>query len=157
MYGRMSLAPSAQLMPMANGFACRTDTQKASMVWPDSVRPLRSVIVTEISTGISMPFSSNTSRMATSAALAFSVSTMVSTRITSAPPSTRPRACSLKASRSASKVIERSAGLFTSGEIDSTLLVGPIAPATKRGLSGVFAVHAAATRFAMRAPSTFIS
>ena len=50
------------------------------MVWPDSVRPLRSVIVTEISTGISTPFSSNTSRMATSAALAFSVSTMVSTQ-----------------------------------------------------------------------------
>ena len=144
-------------MPMANGLAWRTEIQNASIVCPESVRPLRSVIVTEISSGISTPFSSNTSRMATRAALAFSVSTMVSTRITSAPPSTRPRACSLNASRRASKVIDRSAGLFTSGEIESTLLVGPMAPATKRGWSGVFAVHAAATRLAMRTPSRFIS
>ena len=114
-------------------------------------------MVTEIMTGISMPVSANTSPIATSAALAFRVSTIVSSRMRSAPPSTRPRACSLNASRSASKVIARSAGLLTSGEIDSTLLVGPMAPATNRGLSGVFAVHAAATRLAMRAPSTFIS
>ena len=47
----MSLAPSAQLMPTLNGLACAIDTQNASMVCPDSVRPLRSVIVTEIISG----------------------------------------------------------------------------------------------------------
>ena len=51
MYGRISAAPSAQLIPMANGFACATEFQKASTVWPESVRPLRSTIVTEIQSG----------------------------------------------------------------------------------------------------------
>ncbi len=51
MYGRMSRAPSAQLMPTLNGFTCATVVQNASIVWPDSVRPLRSVTVTEIIKG----------------------------------------------------------------------------------------------------------
>ena len=51
----MSRAPSAQLMPTLNGLACAIDTQKASIVWPDSVRPLRSVIVTEIISGSRTP------------------------------------------------------------------------------------------------------
>ena len=38
-------------MPTLNGFACAIETQNASIVWPDSVRPLRSVIVTEIISG----------------------------------------------------------------------------------------------------------
>ena len=50
-YGRMSRAPSAQLMPTLNGRACAIEVQNASIVWPDSVRPLRSVIVTEIISG----------------------------------------------------------------------------------------------------------
>ena len=64
-YGRMSRAPSAQLMPTLNGRACAIDTQNASIVWPDSVRPLRSVIVAEIISGRRTPFSSNTSSIAT--------------------------------------------------------------------------------------------
>ena len=51
--GRISRAPSAQLMPTEIGFACCTDAQNASIVWPESVRPLRSVIVTEIRIGSS--------------------------------------------------------------------------------------------------------
>ena len=47
----MSRAPSAQLMPTLNGRACAIDAQNASIVWPDSVRPLRSVTVTEIISG----------------------------------------------------------------------------------------------------------
>ena len=35
----------------------------------------------------------------------------------------------------------RNAGSFTSGEIESVRFVGPIAPATKRGRSGVRAVQ----------------
>ena len=61
----MSRAPSAQLMPTENGLTFAIDTQKASIVWPDSVRPLRSVTVTEIITGGRVPGSgsvaSNTS------------------------------------------------------------------------------------------------
>ena len=51
----------------------------------------------------------------------------------------------------------RNAGLLTSGEIDSVRLVGPIEPATKRGRSGVFAVHSSAAARASRAASTFSS
>ncbi len=57
----------------------------------------------------------------------------------------------------ASNVVARNAGLFTSGEMESVRLVGPMEPATKRGRSGVFAVHSTAASFARRAPSTFIS
>jgi len=35
------------LIPTASGFACITDTQNASIVCPDKVRPLRSVIVAD--------------------------------------------------------------------------------------------------------------
>ena len=51
----MSRAPSAQLMPTLNGRACAIETQNASIVCPDSVRPLRSVIVTEIISGSRTP------------------------------------------------------------------------------------------------------
>ncbi len=61
------------------------------------------------------------------------------------------------ASHSASNVIARKAGLFTSGEIDSVVLVGPIEPATKRGRAGVFAVHSAHACFASFDPSRFSS
>ncbi len=44
--------------------------------------------------GRSTPFSSKTSKQAKIAALAFSVSKMVSMRMISAPPSIRPRSCS---------------------------------------------------------------
>ena len=42
------------------GSAWRTECQNAVGVWPESVRPDRSVIVPEIITGRRMPFSSNT-------------------------------------------------------------------------------------------------
>ena len=48
---RISRAPSAQLRPIENGSAWRTECQKAVGVWPDSVRPERSVIVPEIMIG----------------------------------------------------------------------------------------------------------
>ena len=82
---------------------------------------------------------------------------IVSTSSRSTPPSIRPRTCSAYASRSSSKVIDRAAGSSTSGEIDSRRFVGPIAPATKRGRSGVRAVHSSAAARARRAASAFIS
>jgi hypothetical protein len=69
----MSRAPSAQLMPTLNGLACAIETQNASIVCPDSVRPLRSVIVAEIMSGRRKPFSANSSSIETIPALAFRV------------------------------------------------------------------------------------
>ena len=50
--------------------------------------------VPEINTGKRSPVSSNNCSMANSAAFALSVSKIVSTRNTSAPPSSKPLACS---------------------------------------------------------------
>ena len=63
MCARISLAPSAQLRPTASGLAWRIECQNAVGVWPESVRPERSVIVPEIITGRSTPRSSNNSLM----------------------------------------------------------------------------------------------
>ena len=76
------------------GRAWRTECQKAVGVWPDRVRPERSVMVPEIISGRRTPFSAKTSSTAKIAALAFSVSKMVSIRMRSAPPSIRPWICS---------------------------------------------------------------
>ena len=85
-----------------------------------------------------------TSWIATIAALALSVSKIVSTSSRSTPPSMRPRTWSAYAAFSWSNVIARNAGLLTSGEIDSVRFAGPIEPATKRGRSGVCAVNSSA-------------
>ncbi len=69
---------------------CSTEIQNASGVWPESVRPLRSVIVPESITGSRSPSSSNASSIAAIAAFALSVSKIVSTIRMSAPPSIRP-------------------------------------------------------------------
>ena len=144
-------------MPTASGRAWATEIQKASIVWPDSVRPLRSATVPDRTSGSSMPVSSKASKAAAIAALALSVSKIVSMRSRWQPPSTRPRICSAYASRTRSNVVERNDGSATSGEIDSVLLVGPIEPATNRGRSGVRAVQTSAARPAIRAAATFIS
>ncbi len=73
-----------------NGFACSIAVQNASTVWPESVLPDRSTIVTEIQSGSS----GATSRAAAIAAFAFSVSKIVSIRSRSTPPSRSPSICS---------------------------------------------------------------
>ena len=115
------------------------------------------MIATEIMIGRRTPLSSKTLSIATRAALAFSVSKIVSTRSTSAPPSTSPRVCSAYDSSSSANVMLRKDGSLTFGESDRVLLVGPRAPATKRGRSGVFAVQTSAQRRAIRAASRFCS
>ena len=94
MNGRISFGPSAQLMPMLSSLLCEIEFQYASTVWPDSVRPLKSVIVNETITGTRRPVSSKYLSMAKSAALELSESNTVSTSSTSTPPSSSPRACS---------------------------------------------------------------
>ena len=114
--------------------------QNASVVWPESVRPLASVIVPEIQTGHRRSCSSKRVSSAKIAALALRVSKIVSTRSRSAPPSTRPRASSRYDATSSSKPVLRAPGSLTSGEIEAVLLVGPSEPATYRGHSGVDAL-----------------
>ena len=75
----------------------------------------------------------------------------------SAPPSMRACVDSEYASTSSSKDTLRKAGLFTSGEIEQVRFVGPNTPATKRGFSGVFAVHSSAIARANFAASRFNS
>ena len=103
MNGRICSAPSAQFVPTLNGRACSIEIQNASSVWPESVRPLWSVIVTEIIRGMS----GATSRTAAIAALAFSVSKIVSSSSRSTPPSTRPRTAVAYPSRISSKEVAR--------------------------------------------------
>ena len=47
MYGRISFAPNAQLIPTLSSGACEMEFHAASTVWPDSVRPEASVIVSD--------------------------------------------------------------------------------------------------------------
>jgi hypothetical protein len=89
-YCRSRSGPSAQLSPIDSGRAWRTEFQKASPVWPDSVRPEASVMVPEIITGSRNWWMSKYSSMANSAALALRVSKIVSTIRMSTPPFTRP-------------------------------------------------------------------
>ena len=91
---RIASAPSAQLSPTVKGRAWRIECQNAVGVWPDRVRPDRSVMVPEIMIGSRTPISVKTSSQAKIAALAFRVSKIVSIRIRSAPPSISPRSCS---------------------------------------------------------------
>ena len=64
MYGLSSSAPSAQLKPTDSGFEWRMEAQNASVVWPESRRPLASVMVPDTMMGSEVPFSANTLRAA---------------------------------------------------------------------------------------------
>ena len=79
---------------MASGCACRTLCQKAVTVWPLRMRPDASVTVPLMMSGRRSPELSKNSSMANSAALALSVSKIVSTSSTSLPPSTSASVCS---------------------------------------------------------------
>ena len=138
--GRISAAPSEQLTPTISGRACSTESQNASTVWPERLRPLLSIAVNESQSGSSGASSS----AAAIAAFALSESKTVSTaRCRRRRRAARAIWCAY-ASRTSSNVTARYAGSSTRGESDSVTLSGPTAPATKRGLSGVFAVQASA-------------
>ncbi len=130
--------------------------QKASSVWPDSVRPEASTIVPLITTGIRVPRASNVSSIAKIAALALSVSKIVSTRRRSAPPATWPSAASRYATTSSAKVTLRAAGSLTSGEREAVRFVGPSDPATNRGRPSRASASSAAAR-ARRAAASLSS
>ena len=85
-------------------------------------------MVTEIISGMGWPSSRLSSSIASTPALMLRVSWQVSSRRRSAPPSMSPRACSRKFPRSSSNV--------TPPVTLMAFVVGPIEPATKRGLAG---------------------
>ena len=89
----MSAAPSAQFRPTASGRACAMLFQNASLVCPLSVRPLLSTMVPLMNTGSASPRSMNSCSTAKMAALAFSVSKMVSISSMSTPPSSSADTC----------------------------------------------------------------
>ncbi len=93
-------------------------------------------MVPETMTGKRRPARSKNVSSAKSAAFPFSVSKIVSTRKRSAPPSASPSIASPYEATRSSKRTLRAPGSLTSGDIDAVRLVGPSAPATKRGLSG---------------------
>ena len=101
--GRISVAPSEQFTPTTSGSACSTESQKASTVWPERLRPLLSTAVKESQSGKS----GATSCAATIAAFALSVSKTVSIRSRSTPPSRRARIWWAYASTTSSKVAAR--------------------------------------------------
>ena len=92
--GRSCCAPKLQLSPTVSGRAWRTACQKASTVWPERLRPDRSVSVIDSMIGISRPSAASALRTAMIPALAFSVSNTVSIRMKSDPPSTSASICS---------------------------------------------------------------
>ena len=82
------------MIPTPARSAWLMEVRNASRVWPDSVRPLRSVMVTEANTGNWALRSSSSFPMANRQAFRFRVSKVVSGSNRSTPPSTRPRAWS---------------------------------------------------------------
>ena len=80
--GRSCSAPKEQLSPTENGRRCFSEYQNASGVWPEDCRPDRSVMVSDSMMRQTRRPSHRTScSTAKPAALAFSVSKMVSIRI----------------------------------------------------------------------------
>ena len=102
-------------------------------------------MVPETITGVLKWRSARTPLMAKRAALAFSVSNTVSTISRSTSPSSNALTCSPYAATRSSNVMLRKLGSFTSGDMEAVRFVGPMLPATNRGLSGSFAVNSSAT------------
>ena len=70
----------------------------------------------------------------------------VSVRSRSTPPSISARACSPNASTSSRNVTARAPGSLTSGDSEADFVVGPIEPATQRGLPSSALARSAARR-----------
>jgi hypothetical protein len=115
---------------MASGRAWRTEFQKASVTWPERVRPDASVMVPEMMTGQRRPCSSKRVSSAKIAALALRVSKIVSTSSRSAPPSTRPARLLEVGLDELVEGDVAGAGVVDVGEIDAVRFVGPERPAT---------------------------
>ena len=124
----MSSGPVEQLSPITSTSSAVSVVSTAWMSVPSSILPPFGSSDTLVWIGSVRPVSLKASRAPNTAALTSRMSCAVSMMIRSAPPSTRPRACSVKISMSSRKVIRPSVGSSLAGRCP----VGPIEPATKR-------------------------
>mmetsp|Transcript_25477 Transcript_25477/g.73103 ORF Transcript_25477/g.73103 Transcript_25477/m.73103 type:complete len:219 (-) Transcript_25477:3871-4527(-) len=125
---------SAPVIPTDSGLACLMLIKNASMLCPEGILP-PSVMTAVISSGRRSFFvCSKYSSTAKMAALAVSVSDTISKANRSAPPSTKPRICCMYVATKASQLVLRCDGSSAPADDDSRWLVGPITPATNRGL-----------------------
>ena len=124
----MSSGPVEQLSPITSTSSAASVVSTAWMSVPSSILPPCGSSETLVWIGSARPVAANASRAPKTAAFTSRMSCAVSTMIRSAPPSTRPRACSAKTSTSRPKEISPSVGSVEEGRNP----VGPIEPATKR-------------------------
>jgi len=82
-------------MPTLRSSKCETECQNASIVWPESVRPLASVMVADTMTGRRTPCLTKYWSIANRHAFMLRVSKLVSGNSRSTPPATSPSICSL--------------------------------------------------------------
>ena len=122
----MSSGPVEQFSPITCTSSAVSVVSTAPMSVPSSILPPFGSSDTLTWIGSSRPACLNASRAPKTAALASRMSWTVSMMIRSAPPSTRPPACSVKTSTSSRKEILPSVGSSLAGRWP----VGPIEPAT---------------------------
>ena len=123
----MSSGPVEQFSPITS---ISSPVRIASTAWmsvPSSILPPFGSSETEHWIGSRLPVCLNASRVPKTAAFTSRMSCAVSMMIRSAPPWTRPVACSVKTSTSSPKRIFPSVGSSEAGRYP----VGPIEPATK--------------------------
>ncbi len=124
----MSSGPVEQFRPITSTSSASSVASAALMSVPSSILPPLGRRLTLVWIGVARPVSSNAARVPNTAALTSRMSCAVSMTIRSAPPSSRPRACSVNTSTSWRNVIWPSVGSSEAGRWP----VGPIEPATKR-------------------------
>ena len=124
---RMSSGPVEQLRPITSTLSASSVASTALMSVPSSILPPLGSSDTDVWSGTERPTFLNASRAPNTAALTSRMSCAVSMISRSAPPSTRPRACSSKTVTSSRNVILPSVGSSDAGRCP----VGPIEPATK--------------------------
>ena len=136
----MSSGPVEQLSPITSTSSAWSVVSTAAMSVPRSILPPWGRSETEVWIGRVRPVALNASRAPKIAAFTSRMSCAVSMMIRSAPPSTRPRACSSKTSTSLRKEMSPSVGSSDDGRKP----VGPIEPATNRsGPAALRAISAA--------------
>ena len=124
----MSSGPVEQFRPMTSTRSASSVVRTAETSVPRSIFPPLGRSETEIWSGSVRPVAANASRAPKIAALTSRMSCAVSIMIRSAPPCTRPVACSVKTSTSFANEMSPSVGSSEAGRKP----VGPIEPATQR-------------------------
>ena len=125
---RMSSGPVEQFRPITSTFSASSVASAAEMSVPSSILPPLGRREIDVWSGTERPAAANASRAPNTAALTSRMSWAVSMISRSAPPSTRPLACSANTATSSRKRTLPNVGSSEAGRWP----VGPIEPATKR-------------------------